>query len=82
MAGVTTTIRVSSETRDRLKALSTREGRPAGEIVADLVNAADDERLLRDAELAFASMEPAAVAAYRKEAQEIATSFGDPTPPW
>ncbi|MFZ2051408.1 MAG: hypothetical protein WB698_08030 [Solirubrobacteraceae bacterium] len=83
MASVaTTTIRVSSETRNRLKALSAREGRPAGEIVAELVSAADDERLLRDAESAFASMEPAALAAYRREAQEIETGFGDPAPPW
>jgi hypothetical protein len=83
MASVaTTTIRVSSETRNRLKALSAREGRPAGEIVAELVSAADDERLLRDAESAFALMEPAALAAYRREAREIETGFGDPAPPW
>ena len=72
---------VSSETRNRLKALSAREGSPP-QIVAELVSAADDERLLRDAESAFALMEPAALAAYRRGAQEIETGFGDPAPPW
>ncbi len=83
MASVgTTTIRVSSETRDRLRALSAREGRPAGDIVAELVRAADDDRLLQDAESAFAAMGVQEVAAYRRETQEIGADFGDPAPPW
>jgi predicted DNA-binding protein len=42
----TTTIRVSAETRDRLNALARRRGEPAGEIVAALVQEADDRALL------------------------------------
>jgi predicted DNA-binding protein len=78
----TTTIRVSNDTRERLKALSEREGRPAGEIVAKLVQAADDDHLLQDAESAFAAMTPEMLAAYRDESHEIQTGFGDPAPPW
>jgi hypothetical protein len=78
----TTTIRVSSDTRDRLNALSAREGRPAGEIVAELVRTADDDRLLLDVESALAAMGPEELATYHGEAREIETGFGDPAPPW
>jgi hypothetical protein len=49
----TTTIRVSTETRDLLNALSARLGGSAGEIVAELVHAADDDLLLADTESSF-----------------------------
>lgn len=78
VATPTTTIRVSSDTRDRLKALSARVGKPAGEIVAELVRSADDDQLLADATEAFAAMDPDQIAAYSNEAHEIETSFGDP----
>jgi predicted DNA-binding protein len=42
-AADTTTIRVSTRTRDRLKALATSRGEPAGDVVAKLVDAADEE---------------------------------------
>lgn len=80
----TTTIRVSRSTRDRLNALSAREGEPAGEIVAKLVHAADDEMLLRDAETAFESLarNPEALAAYRAEMGEIEAGFEASAPAW
>jgi hypothetical protein len=80
----TTTIRVSRKTRDRLNALSAREGEPAGEIVAKLVHAADDELLLNDAEAAFESLvgDPDALGAYRAETREIEAGFEASAPDW
>lgn len=84
MATPTTTIRVSAETRDRLKALSAREGESAGEIVARLVRAADDEALLAEMQSALTGMadDPRALAAYRAEAREIEGGFQAPAPDW
>jgi predicted DNA-binding protein len=81
---VTTTIRVSSETRDRLNALRAREGKSAGEVVARLVHAADDDLLLADAEAAFENLarDPRALAVYRSEAEEIEGGFGASAPAW
>ena len=42
----TTTIRVSVRTRERLNALAAKRGTLAGDVVAELVEAADDDRLL------------------------------------
>jgi predicted DNA-binding protein len=69
----TTTIRVLSETRDRLNALARRRGAPAGEVVAELVREADDRALLADAEEGWRRMstDPAALSAYRAEAREL-----------
>jgi predicted transcriptional regulator len=69
----TTTIRVPSDTRDRLNALARRRGTPAGEVVAELVRDADDRALLADAEESWGrlSTDPAALAAYRAEADEL-----------
>ncbi|MGH2854489.1 MAG: hypothetical protein ACRDLF_09920 [Solirubrobacteraceae bacterium] len=80
----TTTIRVSRKTRDALKALSARRGSPAGEVIADLVYAADDDLLLADAERAFQRLagDPRALAAYRSEAREIEGAFEAPSPDW
>ncbi|HWY17279.1 MAG TPA: hypothetical protein VNY27_01070 [Solirubrobacteraceae bacterium] len=80
----TTTIRVASSTRDRLNALSAREGKSAGEIVTELVHAADDEMLLRDAQTAFESLarDPDALAAYRAEIREIEAGFEASAPDW
>lgn len=80
----TTTIRVSTETRDRLNALSARESESAGEVVARLVDAADDERLLADAEAAFRGLarDRRALASYRSEAREIEAGFDAPVPDW
>jgi predicted DNA-binding protein len=79
-----TTIRVASDTRDRLNALSAREGKSAGEIVAELVHAADDELLLHDAEIAFENMarDPDALAAYGAEMRELEAGFEAPAPDW
>jgi predicted DNA-binding protein len=47
----TTTIRVSTHTRDRLKALASRRGEPAGDVIAELVDAADEETMLAPSRL-------------------------------
>ena len=69
----TTTIRVATETRDRLNSLARRRGAPASVIVADLVHEADNRALLADAENAWARMaaDPALAAAFRAETREI-----------
>jgi predicted DNA-binding protein len=69
----TTTIRVRSETRDRLNELARRRGAPAGEVVAALVQEADDRALLAAAEEGWERLagDPAALAAYRAEAREL-----------
>lgn len=80
----TTTIRVSTETRDRLNVLRAREGESAGDIVARLVHTADDDLLLADAEAAFEKLarDPQALAVYRSEAEEIEGGFGASAPAW
>jgi predicted DNA-binding protein len=81
---VTTTIRVSTETRDLLKRLSRRHKTSAGETIAELVHAADDDMLLADAEAGFRRMagDPRLLAAYRAETAGLAGSFDAPLPEW
>lgn len=69
----TTTIRVPTETRDRLNALARQRGTPAGEIVAELVREADDRALLTDAEESWTRLSdvPEALAAYRAELSDL-----------
>lgn len=69
----TTTIRVPSETRDRLNDLARRRGAPAGQVVDDLVREADDRALLAAAAEDWERMssDPAALAAYRADAHEL-----------
>jgi hypothetical protein len=80
----TTTIRVSAHTRDRLKVLAARRGEPAGEVVAKLVNAADEEAMLAEIATGFERLarDPAALAAYRAETTELESSFDASTPEW
>lgn len=77
----TTTIRVPSETRDRLNALARRRGAPASEVVTELVREADDRALLDDAEAGWKRLaaDRAALAAYRAEAAEL-QGFDAPLP--
>ncbi len=80
----TTTIRVSARTRDRLKVLASRRGESAGEVVAKLVNAADEEAMLTEIAAGFEKLvgDPAALAAYRAESREIESAFDPATPEW
>jgi predicted DNA-binding protein len=84
MAATTTTIRVPTQTRDRLKALAARRGEPAGEIVTKLVNAADEEAMLAEMAAGFEKLagNAEALAAYRAESREIESAFESPTPEW
>lgn len=84
MAAKTTTIRVPTETRDRLKALAAQRGESASEVVAGLVDDASEETMLAEAAAGFARLadDPEALAAYRAEAGEIETSFDSPAPQW
>lgn len=80
----TTTIRVPTETRDRLNALASRRGEPAGEVVAKLVSAADEETMLVEIAAGFEKLasDPEALSAYRAESGEIESGFESPAPEW
>lgn len=80
----TTTIRVPTETRDRLKALAARRGEPASEVVAKLVSAADEDALLAQVGVDFErlAVDSAALAAYRAESDAIAVAFDAEAPEW
>jgi predicted DNA-binding protein len=80
----TTTIRVPTETRDRLNVLATRRGEPAGEVVAKLVSAADEEALLADVAAGFEKLagDPEAMSAYRAESEAIESGFEASAPEW
>lgn len=80
----TTTIRVPTDTRDRLNALSRRRGEPAGEVVAKLVMKADEDELLAEMGAAFERLaaDPSARAAYGKELADIESGFEASAPEW
>jgi predicted DNA-binding protein len=69
----TTTIRVSSETRDRVNALARRRGVPASELVSELVREADDQALLAEAKEGWERLaaDRQRLAAYRAEAADL-----------
>lgn len=79
-----TTIRVPTETRDRLKALAARRGESASEVVVKLVSAADEEAMLAEVATGFEKLagDPKALAAYRAESREIESAFDAPAPEW
>lgn len=65
----TTTIRVTVDTRERLNSLARRRGRSAIDVVAELVQEADDEALLEAAAQGWAAL--AVDPAYPKETREL-----------
>jgi hypothetical protein len=80
----TTTIRVPIETRDRLNSLAARRGEPAGEVVAKLVGAADEDAMLVEAAAGFEKIadDPEALSAYRAEREELESGFEASAPEW
>ena len=84
MAAETTTIRVATHTRDQLRALAQRRGESASDLVAKLVDAADEETLLAEMAASFERLadDPEALAAYRTESAEIEAAFEAPAPEW
>jgi predicted DNA-binding protein len=80
----TTTIRVLTETRDRLNLLATRRGEPAGEVVAKLVSAADEDAMLAEVSASFEKIaaNPEALSAYRVESKELESGFETSAPEW
>ena len=77
----TTTIRVPSETRDRLNNLARQRGTTAGEVVDELVREADDRALLAAAEESWRRIgaDREALAAYQAETGAI-EGFDPPLP--
>jgi predicted DNA-binding protein len=80
----TTTIRVPIETRDRLNLLAARRGEPAGEVVAKLVSAADEDAMLAEVAAGFEKIasDPEALSAYRAESEELESGFKASAPEW
>jgi predicted DNA-binding protein len=80
----TTTIRVPTETRDRLNSLAARRNEPAGEVVAKLVSAADEDAMLAEFAAGFEKIaaDPDALSVYRAESEELESGFEAPTPEW
>jgi hypothetical protein len=80
----TTTIRVPVETRDRLNSLAARRGEPAGEVVAKLVGAADEEAMLAEIATGFEGLasDPKTLAVYRAESEGIESGFEAPILEW
>lgn len=80
----TTTIRVPVETRDRLNSLAARRGEPAGEVVAKLVGAADEDAMLEEITVGFERLasDSRAFSAYRAESEAIESGFEAPIPEW
>lgn len=83
-AADTTTIRVPTQTRDRLKALAAHRGESASEVVTKLVEVADEEAMLAKVAAGFERIaaDPKVLAAYRAESLEIGSAFDAPTPEW
>lgn len=83
-AADTTTIRVPTQTRDRLKALAARRGESASDVVVKLVSAADEETMLAEIEVGFEKLasDPKALAVYRAESRGIEAAFDALTPEW
>lgn len=83
-AADTTTIRVSTRTRDRLNELAGRRGEPAGDLIARLVDAADEEALLTETQAFFDRLgaDPGRLAAYRAETDGLEEAFGSAAPEW
>jgi predicted DNA-binding protein len=83
-AADTTTIRVPTQTRNRLRVLAAHRGESASDFVTKLVNAADEEAMLTEIAAGFERMaaDPQALAVYRAESQEIETAFDAPAPEW
>ncbi|HZT46157.1 MAG TPA: hypothetical protein VFA24_08265 [Gaiellaceae bacterium] len=77
----TTTIRVTEATRDRLNALARLRGQPAGDVVAALVEEADERALLAAAahDWRRLSDDAEALAAYRAESSDLG-AFDSSTP--
>jgi predicted DNA-binding protein len=80
----TTTIRIPTQTRDRLKVLAARRGESAGDLVSELVDAADEQAMLDEIEAGFEKIarDPKVLAAYRAESREIEAGFEASTPEW
>lgn len=71
MATGTTTIRVTTTTRDRLSSIAKRRGKTTGDLLAEIAEELDDDALLGSAERSWRSMDAGELADYRREAAEL-----------
>jgi predicted DNA-binding protein len=80
----TTTIRVPVETRDQLNSLAARRGEPAGDVVAKLVSAADEDAMLAEVAAGFERIaaDLGTLSTYRAKSAELESGFEAPAPEW
>jgi hypothetical protein len=71
MAAATTTIRVTTTTRDRLSSIAKRRGKTTGDLLAEIAEKLDDDALMESAERSWRSMSNEDLAEYRQEAEEL-----------
>lgn len=71
MATGTTTIRVTTTTRDQLSSIAKRRGKTTGDLLAEIAAELDEDALLREAEESWARMSQQALAAYRRGSAEL-----------
>jgi predicted DNA-binding protein len=71
MTNATTTIRVSTATRDRLSSIAKRRGKTTGDLLAEVAFQLDEDALLEAAEASWARMDEGTIARYRDEAGDL-----------
>lgn len=77
MTNATTTIRVTTATRDRLSSIAKRRGKTTGDLLAEVALQLDEDALLEAAEASWARMDAEAIGRYRDETGELG-SFAAP----
>lgn len=67
-----------------MDSLAARRGEPAGDVVAKLVSAADEDAMLAEIAASFEKIaaDPEALSAYRAESEEVESGFEAPAPEW
>jgi len=71
MATGSTTIRVSTETRDRLSSIAKQRGKTTGDLLAEIAESLDDDALLESAERSWEAMDVEERRAYGREVEEL-----------
>lgn len=71
MATGSTTIRVSTATRDRLSSIAKQRGKTTGDLLAEIAEDLDDDALLESAERSWDAMSADELLAYGREAEEL-----------
>ena len=71
MTNATTTIRVTTATRDRLSSIAKWRGKTTGDLLAEVALQLDEDALLEAAEESWARMDAGTIAHYRDESGDL-----------